>query len=293
VSESKALHADLTDERRMHEGTRKKTQSLEEQVSALIREKSEAEQAAADLSAEIDQARVALADEWEDHMTDKERLAAVAEKKPQPPRPPAPYSGVKREAEILKKRSLIVKVPNIPTEIRPLPRSMVAIDPVKISEPDSPHIKSVEDLYEDDEDDREKQDETPRVSIVQEPAAEPVRDVLPDMIPGHSTDQESFFEDNGLSGSDSMTDEDEPDNDDSASASGNAAPVSTDVAFNRAQWLDLLKWSHHCDALESDQRMQIVRMGRLIQKGRKLTKHQEEQVLEMIALVKRLGYRIS
>jgi hypothetical protein len=155
------------------------------------------------------------------------------------------------------------------------------------------HIKSVEDLYEDDEDDREKQDDTPRVSIVQEPAAEPVRDVLPDVIPAPPMDQESFFEDNGLSGSDTMTDEDEQDNDDSAPASNNAAPVSTDVAFNRAQWLDLLKWSHHCDALEPEQRMQIVRMGRLIQKGRKLTKHQEEQVLEMIVLVKRLGYRIS
>ncbi len=39
--------------------------------------------------------------------------------------------------------------------------------------------------------------------------------------------------------------------------------------------------------------MQIVRMGRLIQKGRKLTNKQEEQVLEMIALVRKLGYRIS
>ena len=38
--------------------------------------------------------------------------------------------------------------------------------------------------------------------------------------------------------------------------------------------------------------MQIVRMGRLIQKGRRLTNKQEEQVLEMIALVQRLGYRI-
>jgi hypothetical protein len=38
--------------------------------------------------------------------------------------------------------------------------------------------------------------------------------------------------------------------------------------------------------------MQIVRMDRLIQKGRRLTNKQEEQVLEMIALVQRLGYRI-
>jgi hypothetical protein len=38
--------------------------------------------------------------------------------------------------------------------------------------------------------------------------------------------------------------------------------------------------------------MQIVRMGRLIQKGRRLTRKQEEQVLEMVALVQRLGYHI-
>jgi hypothetical protein len=39
--------------------------------------------------------------------------------------------------------------------------------------------------------------------------------------------------------------------------------------------------------------MQIVRLGRLIQKGRKLTNNQELQVLDMLALVRKLGYRIS
>jgi hypothetical protein len=37
--------------------------------------------------------------------------------------------------------------------------------------------------------------------------------------------------------------------------------------------------------------MQIVRMGRLIQKGRKLTQKQDEQVREMMVLVQTLGYR--
>ena len=75
--------------------------------------------------------------------------------------------------------------------------------------------------------------------------------------------------------------------------SSDVAPLSgQNIAFNRTQWLDLLKWSHHCEELTQDQRMQIVRMGRLIQKGRKLTRRQEEQVLEMVAIVQRLGYRI-
>ncbi|MDD1681946.1 MAG: response regulator [Methanoregula sp.] len=292
VAETRALHADLIAERRMHEDAKEQNQSLEEQVAALNQEKREAEQAAADLSAEIDQARVALADEWEDHMTDKERLSAAAAAKPQSR--PAPFAGVRREAEIIKKRSLIVKTPNIPSEIRPLPKSMVAIDPVKVSEFDTPHIKSVEDLYEDDDDDRKKPAERPVVSIVQEPATEPVRDVLPDVMSDPSRDEDGFFEDSGLTGTDSddISDDDE-DDDDSSGEQNDSAPVSgQNIAFNRAQWLDLLKWSHHCDVLSQDQRMQIVRMGRLIQKGRRLTNKQEEQVLEMIALVQRLGYRI-
>jgi DNA-binding response OmpR family regulator len=290
VTETRTLHADLSAERRMHEDAKEQNHSLEEQIAALNQEKREAEQAAADLSAEIDQARVALADEWEDHMTDKERLTAAAAAKQQPR--PTPFPGVRREAEIIKKRSLIVKTPNIPSEIRPLPRSMVAIDPVRASEFDTPRIKSVEDLYEDDDDDRKKLSERPVVSIVQEPATEPVRDVLPDVMNDRSRDEDSFFEDKGLADSDDVTDDDE-DDDDSSVEQSDTEPVSgQNIAFNRAQWLDLLKWSHHCDVLSQEQRMQIVRMGRLIQKGRRLTNKQEEQVLEMIALVQRLGYRI-
>ena len=294
-SETKTLHADLSAERRMHEAAKEQNQSLEEQVTALGREKLEAEQAAAGLTAEIDQARVALADEWEDHMTDHEQLEAGAGKKLQSG--PVPSSGMRKEAEIIKKRSLIVKVPNMPSEIRPLPRSMVAIDPVKASEPESPHIKSVEDLFEDDEDDGDKTGGAPVVSIVQEPATEPVQDVLPDAMPGRSAHQESFFEDEGSSAPESPdTREDVSGFDDDENippVTANATPIARqDVAFNREQWLDLLKWSHHCEGLTQDQRMQIVHMGRLIQKGRKLTNKQEEQVLEMIALVQRLGYRI-
>jgi len=294
-SETKTLHADLSAERRMHEAAKEQNQSLEEQVTALGREKLEAEQAAAGLTAEIDQARVALADEWEDHMTDHEQLEAGAGKKLQSV--PVPSSGMRKEAEIIKKRSLIVKVPNMPSEIRPLPRSMVAIDPVKASEPESPHIKSVEDLFEDDEDDGDKTGGAPVVSIIQEPATEPVQDVLPDAMPGRSAHQESFFEDEGSSAPESPdTREDVSGFDDDENippVTANATPIARqDVAFNREQWLDLLKWSHHCEGLTQDQRMQIVHMGRLIQKGRKLTNKQEEQVLEMIALVQRLGYRI-
>ncbi len=193
VAETKTLHADLSAERRMHETAKVQNQNLAEQVTVLSREKIEAEQVAAALTAEIDQARVALADEWEDHMTDQERLEAVAGKQ-QPPGP-APSSGMRKEAEIIKKRSLIVKAPNIPEAIHPLPRSLVAIDPVKVSGPEASHIQSVEDLFEDDEDDREKSAGIPRVSIIQERVTEPVHDVLPDLLPGQADQEESLFED--------------------------------------------------------------------------------------------------
>jgi hypothetical protein len=55
--------------------------------------------------------------------------------------------------------------------------------------------------------------------------------------------------------------------------------------------MDLLKWAHHSGALSQDQRLKIVRMGRLIQKDRKLTKKQQDQIREIIAFVYALGYR--
>jgi hypothetical protein len=62
-------------------------------------------------------------------------------------------------------------------------------------------------------------------------------------------------------------------------------------SFNRNQWMDLLKWAHHSGALSQDQRLKIVRMGRLIQKDRKLTKKQQDQIREIIAFVYAMGYR--
>ncbi|HVP95038.1 MAG TPA: response regulator [Methanoregulaceae archaeon] len=63
-----------------------------------------------------------------------------------------------------------------------------------------------------------------------------------------------------------------------------------EISFNSNQWLDLLKWVHHSDALSEDQRVKIIRMGRLIQKDRKLTKNQQDQVREILSLVHALGY---
>ena len=63
-----------------------------------------------------------------------------------------------------------------------------------------------------------------------------------------------------------------------------------DISFTSKQWLDLLKWAHHTDALSRNQRQKIVMMGRLIQKDGKLTKRQQEQIREILSFVYALGY---
>ncbi|MCU0630632.1 MAG: hypothetical protein MUF37_05740, partial [Methanoregulaceae archaeon] len=72
-------------------------------------------------------------------------------------------------------------------------------------------------------------------------------------------------------------------------AAGVTVPT-VDISFNSTKWLDLLKWAHHTDALSKEQRLKIVRMGRLIQKDRKLTKNQQEQVREILSMATSLGY---
>ena len=98
------------------------------------------------------------------------------------------------------------------------------------------------------------------------------------------------YPDDGTNGADEDAPGDSPA---SGPAGESAESITPALSFNRAQWFDLLKWAHHSGALTPEQRMQIVRMGRLIQKGRKLTRKQDEQVREMIVLVQTLGYRFT
>jgi DNA-binding response OmpR family regulator len=67
-------------------------------------------------------------------------------------------------------------------------------------------------------------------------------------------------------------------------------PPSGDISFTSTQWLDLLKWAHHTDALSPNQRQKIVMMGRLVQKDGKLTKRQQEQIREILTFVYARGY---
>nr|WP_320160296.1 response regulator [uncultured Methanoregula sp.] len=277
------------------ESSRTRQKTLEDLVESLRNEKQIAENNVSSLSTEIEQARTALADEWEDHMNDHEQLIVAVEEK-ELSTPVQPLSG-ESETERIKKRAVIVKGPDLPMVVRP------ASLPMKVSPvpgPEMPRITGVEDLFEDDEPEEEaRRGESAPISSPKPVGttspkfspdsgiSEPIsRDEEPE-LPADE-DQDAEFDESYEEGgeyNDELSEEipDEPE----------APSVQPGFSFNRAQWFDLLRWSHHSGALSQEQRMQIVRMGRLIQRGRRLTPKQEEQVLEMITLAQALGYRFT
>jgi len=63
-----------------------------------------------------------------------------------------------------------------------------------------------------------------------------------------------------------------------------------EISLTRSQWLDLLKWARHSESLPEDERLKIVRMGRLVRKDGKLGKKQQDQVREILSSAYALGY---
>lgn len=266
---------------------------LEAQVAVLSQEKQDAEEKAASLGREIDQARTALADEWEGHMEAQERLVAAAGGETRTVTSPLPADEL--ESEKAKKRELIVKGPDLPVSIGKHPQSLSAAMPPRTALSPVPQIRNVEDLFEDEQEMTKEAADLPEVSIIHELAGEEEQ-AGPQFPPVTGSDDEGLDPepDDDTSYDDTAMDDYVPDEEDvPLSPSGEYAggPPTPEIAFNRAQWFDLLKWAHHSGTLTQDQRMQIVKMGRLIQKGRKLTRRQEEQVKEMLVLVQAQGYR--
>jgi chromosome segregation ATPase len=275
-----------------------RVQEFEDEVRRVAQEKADAEAHAASLETEIDQARAALADEWEDHMTDNERFAAAGETVPVAG-PAVTDQGHEPAAESY---AVITRTSALPAEVSPLPKAVVAV-PAPAEEPPVPRVTSVEDLFEDYPDTAEDPEELPSVTIIRDPAPEieigGVFDTEPVIDEGNrtvdepdadETDPDIMEDQDDPEGTDET---DEPDEDDGSSPEFQPGFSGQGIAFDRAQWFDLLKWAHHSGALSQEQRIQVVRMGRLIQKGRRLTHKQDEQVRELIGLVHSLGYRFS
>jgi DNA-binding response OmpR family regulator len=63
------------------------------------------------------------------------------------------------------------------------------------------------------------------------------------------------------------------------------------MPFDRRQWFDLVKWAHSAPSLSRDDKLRIVRLGRLIQTGRRLRPKQENQVAELVSLAYSMGYK--
>jgi DNA-binding response OmpR family regulator len=276
--------------------------SLEEQVNILTKEKLEAEKTLKSLTDELDQARIALADEWVDHVDSDKSSVAAGEASQIQKRPfsQEETTGITTEpgSEIVEKEAdlpvivrsssqalAMVASPDIQksqvseNELAPSEQSR------RISEVSSEAVTDIvktfcdEDLYEENEPDVTGKNLSSQSSGVDETEQGKIQG-------------SEKFPDAEYGDEDTQT---EPETDYAGKISGEpGAPVLPGTfSLNRKQWFDLLKWAHHSTTLTHDQRLQIVRMGRLIQKDRKLTRKQEEQVKEMIALVQALGYRPS
>lgn len=275
------------------DNSRSACRDLELQVSAISQEKQRVEEQVSNLSAEIDQARAALADEWEDHMNVQERLVAATSDSP-PMVPPAPGPG-EFESEKAKKRSLIVKGPDLPMIMGKQTHTMSVYPNTSPQESPVPRISNVEDLFEDEDPEENKKapdtSATPTVSIIHEPSDMETWGADEESLADPDNNGVEFGEEGAESPGTSDTEENSDEYLPMTPPLENVKNIPPHFTFNRAQWFDLLKWSHHAGTLSQEQRMQIVRMGRLIQQGRKLTPKQEEQVMEMILLAQAQGFK--
>ena len=69
------------------------------------------------------------------------------------------------------------------------------------------------------------------------------------------------------------------------------APVPGNRMFDRQQWFDLIRWAHNTPSLSREEKLRFVRLGRLLQKGRRLTHSQDAQVAELVSLAYSMGYK--
>ncbi len=155
--------------------------ALEDQVAGLTKEKQIIEEKASGLSEEIDQARTALADEWEDHMNDQERLVVATEKKVQLEE--ALHRAEEPEAERTKKRAVVIREQDLPVEVRAVPKALSIPVPSRTPAGPVPRIAGLEDLFEEDEPPEKETAPLPAVTIVSEPSAGFEDENIPKYVP--------------------------------------------------------------------------------------------------------------
>ncbi len=280
--------------------------SLEEQLRAAEREQAEKEAAVQALAREIEQATAALEAEKEERRAAEEAYAEAKDalialrKKPQ-----IPSTAI--EEIPIGDHAIVAKQPDLPAMIlegphalvrkeidRPVPVQPAPADP-KIggsgAETESLHatIQSVEDLFEEP---REIGiDELPdAIHVIKSPVggncvpgvdlSEHIDD-WPQEMPDIADDDETGDEDTEAAKSECSFDE----------VTEDKVHESGIPTFSRQQWFDLVKWAHNSGTLAHEECIRIVKLGRLIQKGRQLTRRQEAQLAELMTLAHAKGYR--
>ena len=291
--------------------------SLEEQLREAEREQITKEAALRTLAAEIEQAGAVLAAEKEERHAALEACAeakdALAALKKRTQIPTATIEEVP-----IQNHAMIAKMPDLPAVILHGPQALTRKDIdhlVPVQRPTNPErtvapaktdapqvrIQSVEDLFEEPKelDINDLSDAIP-ASVV--PPGDTARSDTP-VIFGNDTpdaagdddtapeEGEPEEEDTTADEGDEETGDDEEDEDDDESTSGEGQVSEGTPAFSRQQWFDLMKWAHNADALTHEDRIRIVKLGRLLQKGRRLTGRQEAQLEELVTLACARGYR--
>ena len=316
-SEIQQARTALADEWEDHMNADQQLQVAEKNNAQL----QEAEKKLSALSSELDQARAALADEWENHMNARERLAAADVKNEELRKS---LSGDRQAPRA--SRSIIVKDPSLPVAITPKlpPTARVDMPPLRQvrDESGSQPGPTTRGVFGADE-------EQPAGGPGGVTAANvPLEDLFEETGAGDPAgtsfvppgDELRYGGDLPAAGGDSVGQDaarvvsEEPDSGTGPLAEpgepgGEPGTVGGDepagaglpdtgspeggISFDRQQWLGLFSWARHAEGLTGDQRREIMRMGRLVQRGRRLTKKQEERVREMLSLVHSLGYQFS
>jgi DNA-binding response OmpR family regulator/predicted nucleic acid-binding Zn-ribbon protein len=289
--------------------------SLEDQLREAEREQATKEAALRTLAAGIEQAGAALAAEKEERHAAQEACAeakeALAALRKRTQIPTATIEEVP-----IQNRAMVVKGPDLPTVILHGPQALSRkeIDPpVLVQRPADPErptaaaitdapqvrIRTVEDLFEEPKelDINDLSDAIPVSAVPPAEAAGNAPVISGDDTPDAADDDETAPEEGEPEEEDTAEDDDEETGDDETnegddgSTSDEAQLPEGIPAFSRQQWFDLMKWAHNADALTHEDRIRIVKLGRLLKQGRRLTGRQEAQLEELVTLACARGYR--
>jgi len=296
--------------------------SLESMLIAAGKEQAEKEAALQSLSGELEQVMAQLEIETGKRRAAEEELdemrRALPRKKPVVTTTIIDESPAERQAVIIRESDLPAVVDSVMQAVavpessppKPAPAREDQTVPLYDEPEDVPHveIRSVEDLYENphelDIHDLPDAAPVPATGAEAQPDTH-VEDGYDESHPGAVRADEELPGEEPLAAGDLLADagaekgadsvpeagedEEEPDTVAPPVMTGMAPPAG-DTAFSRQQWFDLVKWAHNTPALSHDDRLRIVRLGRLIQKGRRLTRRQETQLAELVALARSMGY---